>query len=328
MASDYYDILGVKRDASDDDIRRAYRKLARELHPDVNKAKDAAERFNRVNEAYETLSDPKKRANYDRFGTAEPGNFGFGGGGGPWAGRQRATSQGFAEEDLGSIFEEIFGASGGPRGAGFGGPFGGGSASQAGQGPRRGGGRARRRSAKGQDLHHDIHISFMTAVKGGAESIRFRREGAERTVEITIPPGVEDEQKLRVRGEGEPTQSGPRGDLIVTVHVGKHPYFKRDGLNIELDLPVTIAEASLGVTVDVPLLKGSAEVKVPPGAASGRRLRIRGQGINPGKGKTPGDFLAIVKVIPPEKPDAETKSLLEQLAERLPDVRTGEPWQR
>jgi DnaJ-class molecular chaperone len=335
-ASDYYNVLGVSRSASEDEIRRAYRKLARELHPDVNKAPDAAERFNKVNEAYEVLSDPEKRKNYDRFGTATPGEgFGGGPGGSPRGGTYSWTNVGggaggsspFGAEDIGSIFEEIFGV-GGRAGAGggspfgTGGPFGGGGAGGQRSTQARGRGRGQARAAaKGADRHETIQVTFITAALGGAETV----PGSTKPIEVTIPAGVDDGQKLRLRGEGEPGRgAAPAGDLIVTVRVGKHPHFRREGLDVLIDLPVSIAEATLGVTVDVPLLKGRADVRVPPGCPSGQRLRIKGRGIT-----TPdrtGDFYAVVKIVPPNVQDEQTKRLVESLAARLPSTRTGEPW--
>jgi len=319
MAKDYYELLGVSRGASEEEIRRAYRKLARELHPDVNKGADAAERFNRVNEAYEVLSDTEKRSNYDRFGTAEPGPFaggggggGFGGGGGGWPGGGRTMH--VDAEEVGSIFEEIFGGGGG---FGGGGPFGGVGGARGGvrgRGPAGGG-----RSAKPRDVTTELTVSFMTAVSGGKETIRVRGEdGRERSLEVTVPAGVEDGQKLRVRG------GAGRGDVLVTVRVGKHPWFRREGRDVFLDVPVTIAEAALGVGVEVPLLKGTAEVRVPAGASSGRKLRIPGRGIVTSKGA--GDFYAVVKVVAPASMDAETRGLVERLGERLDDPRRGGPW--
>jgi len=331
-AKDYYDVLGVSRSASAEDIRRAYRKLARELHPDVNKAADAAERFNRVNEAYEVLSDPEKRKNYDRFGTATPGGFeGFGGGGGRaggatynWSSVGGGGSSPFGAEDLGSVFEEIFGV-GGRAGSPFGGASGPFSGSAAGRstgqrGRGRGGTRA---TSRGGDRHETVQVSFMTAALGGVETVA----GASKPIELKIPAGAEDGQKLRVRGEGSPGLggAGSAGDLIVTLRVGKHPYFRRDGLDVLIDLPVSIAEATLGVTVEVPLLKGKAEVRVPEACASGQRLRIKGRGVDAG-GAGKGDFLAVVKIVPPKAMDEETRRMLAGLGERIGSPRDGRPW--
>jgi DnaJ-class molecular chaperone len=321
---DYYQTLGVPRGASDDEIKRAYRKLARELHPDVNKAPDAAERFNAVNEAYEVLSDAEKRQNYDRFGTADPGPFAGGGGGRPggtysWTnvgGSGGGGAAGFDAGDLGAMFEEIFGVRGGSPGGGFGGAAGGG---QGARGRARGGTRA---GVRGEDRQTSVTVSFMTAALGGTETVHL--DG--KRIELSIPAGVEDGTKLRVKGEGRPGRGGaPAGDLIVAVRVGAHPHFTRDGLDVSIEVPITIAEATLGVEVDVPMLKGSATLTIPPGSVSGKRLRLRGKGIARKEGKS-GDFYAVVKIVPPAKPDEAVREALERLRPRLGDPRSGPPW--
>lgn len=343
MASkrDYYDILGVSRRASEDDIKRAYRKLAREYHPDVNKAESAAARFAEISEAYEVLSDAEKRSHYDQFGhaaSAYPGGGGarpsgtytwsnVGGGGG-------SGGAGFDPDDIGSIFEEVFGV-GGRSAAGS--PFG---SSPGARG--RAGARARSRPARGEDITVDLHITFMTAVKGGTESVKVQRGGASQTIDIVVPPGIEDGKKLRVRGAGHPARGGATtggsGDLIATIHIGKHPYFKRDPANpldILIDLPLTIAEATLGTTVNVPLLKGSVDLTVPAGCTSGQRLRVRGHGIcdttKAAKlGGTPptGDFYAIIKIVAPEPSQLSPsdKETLRDMAKRLPNPRMDSPY--
>ena len=314
---DHYDVLGVKRSATQDDIKRAYRKLARELHPDVSKVPDAEKRFNEVTEAYEVLSDPERRRVYDQFGHAGVA------GGDPFA-RGRASGSGGARqahytwsniggrpgpggnvgaEDVGAIFEEIFGASMHDS------PF---------AAPPRG---TPRQRAKPREFTHEVTVTFMTAVNGGTEQVRFSSSGETKTIDVAIPAGVADGQKLRVR------QAAGAADMIITVSVGKHPYFYREDkpLDLLIDVPITIAEAALGASVTVPLLKGSVELTIPPGTSSGTRLRIKGHGIKPKRGD-PGDLFAIVKIVPPEALDEKTKSLLEQLAGALKSPRTGAPW--
>ncbi|MFU8830311.1 MAG: DnaJ domain-containing protein, partial [Phycisphaerales bacterium] len=261
---DYYEVLGLPRTATEDDVKKAYRRLAREYHPDVNKSEGAEKRFSEISEAYEVLSDAAKRSKYDQFGHSGPAGFGGGYGSRPggtytWSNVGGSTgsagsggAQGFDPDDIGSIFEEVFGV-GGRSNAGS--SFGGRRASTA---------RARSRPARGEDITLDLHVTFMTAVKGGTESVRIQRGGVSQTIDITVPPGIEDGKKLRIRGAGHPAKSGVTtgvaGDLIATVHIGKHPHFRRDParpLDILIDLPLTIAEATLGTTVNVPLLKGS-----------------------------------------------------------------------
>lgn len=334
---DYYEILGVPRAATADDIKRAYRKLAREYHPDVNKSEGADKRFAEISEAYEVLSDESKRSKYDQFGHAGDPGFGSGYAGRPggtytWSnvGGSATAPGGFDPDDIGSIFEEVFGVGGQSAG---GSPF----------GPRgRSTARARSRSMRGEDITADLHITFMTAVRGGTESVRIQRGGSAQTIDITVPPGIEDGKKLRVRGSGHPARgagaSGLSGDLIVTVHVGNHPYFRREPgkpLDILIDLPLTITEAVFGTTVNVPLLKGSVDLTVPPGCVSGQRLRVRGHGIvdttkAAKRGGTPptGDFYAVIKIVAPNptqlsEPD---RQLLSTLGSRLPSPRTGSPY--
>jgi DnaJ-class molecular chaperone len=239
-------------------------------------------------------------------------------------------------EEIGSIFEEIFGGGGGMGGGGGGvGGFGGGPFGGAAGGARSGArvrGHGYARQARGQDIKRELSVTFMTAVKGGKETIRVRGDdGRERSIEVTVPAGVEDGQKLRIKGEGMGGEGmgggggrGGRGDVIVTVRVGKHPWFRREGRDVYLDVPVTIAEAALGVTVEVPLLKGSAEVGVPAGAVSGRKLRIPGRGIVTSAGA--GDFYAVVKIVPPSEMDGETRALVEELRGRLENPRRGGAW--
>jgi len=317
---DLYDVLGVPRTASADEIRRAHRRLVRELHPDVNKAPDAAERFAEVQEAYEILSDQEKRKQYDQFGFAafdaeatQSSHRGRSGGtytwssvGGPGFG---GATEGFDAEDISSIFEEFFGA----RRSGFGG-----------EGFHE---RVRARPQRGRDLRVQTTVSFYTAAHGGVESLSLKRGGAQQTIEVKIPRGIADGATLRIAGKGEPGRNGgPPGDLLLTVRVAPHPLFRRDGLDVSLDLPLTIAEAALGATVSVPTPLGErVELKVPAGTSSGAKLRLRGKGLEDAQGRR-GDLYAVVKIVAPKQLDEEDRQALERLGRKLPNPRTGAGW--
>jgi molecular chaperone DnaJ len=309
---DFYAILGVPQDADQAAIKKAYRKLARAHHPDQNAGDAAAEqRFKDIGEANSVLSDPEKRREYDavrqmarggaRFTAGGPGGgaggfddvfstmFGGGGrGGGP---RVRYSTGGGAEPSLEDILGGMFGAGAGPAygGAGFRAP----------QGPR-----------KGADLTARTSLSFRDAVEGATVTLGTTGGGQ---ITTRIPAGVKDGQKIRLRGKGQPGESGaPAGDLILTVTVEKHPVFGREGDNLTIDLPVTFAEATLGATVAVPTLDGSAvKVRVAPGTPSGRVLRIKGRGV-PVKGK-PGDLMAKVSVVVPQRLSDEAMAAVETL---------------
>jgi curved DNA-binding protein len=306
MASrDFYDILGVGRKASPDEIKSAYRKLARQLHPDVNKASDAQKKFTEVQNAYDVLSDEKKRGMYDQFGSAafESGasqEAASRAGRGPsytWSnvggrgGSGANPNMGFDPEDLGSIFESMFGGGAGPT-------------------PRSGGGGSRRKAhSKRHAPEHEpeaapsvreLHVEFMTAARGGPVSVRVGDGPEARTIEVRIPAGIETGGQLRVRAA-----SGGGGDIIFTVMPQSHRYFRRGehedlgkGLDLYIDVPVSIAEATLGAQVSVPTLEGTVELAIPSGSPSGRRLRLRGLGIVDGQGRK-GDLYAIVKIVPP-----------------------------
>lgn len=333
---DYYEVLGVGRGASTDEIRSAYRKLARKFHPDVNKAPDAAKKFAEVQEAYDVLSDAEKRKAYDRFGHAGVGvgpagagaaGWGGVGGAGPRGRTVWTSSRGTGAEDLSDIFEEIFGhrrAGAGPRAGAS--PFGFGVGREAGT-----------RTApaeRGQDREHTITITFMTAALGGTEQLRFTVDGTSSTLNVKIPPGVDSGAKLRIKGKGQPSPfGGPAGDLILTIEVGKHPYFRREGLDLLVDVPITIAEAVLGTTVEVPLLGGATDaarsitIKVPPGASSGQKLRVRGKGLRDAKGTT-GDYFAVILIVAPKAGDLSEngRKMVAELALELKNPRESAPY--
>lgn len=296
---DHYEVLGVSRSASAEEIRSAHRRLARQHHPDLNKEAGSAERFNEIQRAYEILSDPEKRKKYDQFGDAafDPAA-GGGQGGTNW--------QEMDPDSMRDIFGDIFGDA-----------FGGGSRRTRTRPPR---------PTAGPDRDFEISIGFATAALGGTEQLRLRGSDAVETIDVRIPAGVADGAKLRVRGRGEPGQhGGPRGDLILTVRIGAHPWFTRDGLDLAVEIPITIAEAALGATIEVPLLQGSAHLKVPPGTSSGARLRLRGKGITDSKGKS-GDLHAVIAIAAPKDLSESDRASLTDLSTRLGDPRAGKPW--
>ncbi len=316
---DYYATLEVDRKATAEEIRKAYRRLARKYHPDVNKSPDAATRFAAVQEAYEVLSDASKRKAYDQFGRdgvkVGQGPGGFGG----W-------DVGFGRggvDDLSSIFEEMFGGAG-PFGGGR--PFGRSTSTGAQRSTAREARRARAEpAARGADVRETLQVSFMTAALGGKEELRRSTpgSGAGKTISVKIPAGIESGTQLRVKGAGAP--GDPTGDLILAVAVGEHPYFRRQGLDLYIDVPITIAEAALGTKVDVPLLEGSVEIAVPPGTGSGQKLRVRGKGIRDTRGRQ-GDFYAVVQIAAPCGLSARGREILEELQGELQNPRDSAPW--
>ena len=309
---DYYDVLGVSRSASEDEIRSAHRKLARKLHPDINKEADAAERFSEVQEAYDVLSDAEKRQQYDQFGHA-----GLGGGGGPGPAGGGGGWSNVDPESFEDIFGEVFGGRrrGGSSGFGdFGETFGVGAG-------------ARARPVKGQDVEHELDVGFAAAAFGGTERLRMSdASGEPQTIDVKIPAGTADGSKLRVRDKGMPGRNGgPAGDLILKIKVGAHPWFKRDGLDLSLTVPISITEAALGGSVKVPLLKGTATLKIPPGMRSGGRLRLKGKGIENASGKS-GDLHAVIEIVAPGELQEADREALAEIGSRLPNPRADVPW--
>jgi DnaJ-class molecular chaperone len=296
---DLYQQLGVKRGASEAEIKKAYRSLAKQLHPDRNTDNPkAAERFAQVTRAYDLLSDKDKRARYDRGEIDEDGNprmpfgSGFGGGG---AGPRPRAGEGFEgypggfsgdAADLSDLFEGLFGAaSGGRRGAGSGGPFG-------------GFGRARP-PQKGADVAYRLKVPFVDAAT--LKEQRVTLSGG-RTIDLKLPKGVEDSTKIRLAGQGQEGPGG-RGDAIVTIEIAPHPFFVRDGSNIRLTLPVTLKEAVLGAKVKVPTPEGPVMLTIPKGSTSGKLLRIKGRGFTTKDGHR-GDLLVQLAVDAPKDDEA------------------------
>ena len=286
---DYYEVLGVPRDASSDDIRRAYRKLARQYHPDINHESDAEERFKEVGEAYDVLSDPEKRELYDRLGD-----------------RQRAGGEAPDMAD----FEDLFGRAGfGPDarvefGEGglsdlFGRLFGDGAGVSDG-GPLR-----------GRDHEAVLELSLEEALAGGRR--RFSLDG-EGSFEVNIPAAVREGQRIRIAGKGAAGRGGgPAGDLYLLVRLKPHRRFRREGEDLQVDLRVTPWEAALGATVPVRTLSGTAQVRVPAGSSSGRRLRLRDRGL-PTRDGGRGNLYATVQVAVPKELSDEERDLFEKLA--------------
>ncbi|MGV3608297.1 MAG: DnaJ C-terminal domain-containing protein [Planctomycetaceae bacterium] len=300
MSTDYYQVLGLSRGASADEIKKAYRKLAKKYHPDLNPDdKTAKAKFQEVQQAYDVLSDDKKRPLYDQFG---PG-FEQMGAGGPGAGQ---VPPGFD-------FSQMFG--GGGAGPGFGGfedilrQFTGGG------GEGTGGRRRRRSQMPGSDLRTVSEIPFQTSITGGEISIRLTRDGKPETLSIKVPAGIESGKVIRLRGQGEPSPSGgPAGDLLVEIAVARHPYYVREGNNLIVKLPVTIGEAALGGKVDVPTPWGVITLSVPAGTSSGKRIRAKGYGVRLKDG-TSGDLYAEVQLVIPKTLDEESQKLIKQLEE-------------
>jgi DnaJ-class molecular chaperone len=280
MASDPYSTLGVARGASEADVKKAYRKLAKELHPDTNKDnKAASERFSRVTAAYDLLSDKDKRARFDRGEIDGDGNpampFGFGGSGG--SGGPRPGAGGFEFNtgggDFGDIFEGLFGGARG-RGGGFGGR---------GAPP-----------AKGANVPYRLVVPFIDAASGKTQRVTLA-DG--KTIDVKLPGGVEHGTQMRLSGKGEAGPAGA-GDAIVTIEIGKHPFFRRDGDAVRLDLPVTLSEAVLGGPVRVPTVDGPVMLNVPADTSSGQTLRLKGKGFT-GKTGVRGDQLVTIEIVIP-----------------------------
>jgi molecular chaperone DnaJ len=303
---DFYKVLGVSKDVPDAELKKVYRKLARQFHPDSNPDDAKAEaRFKEISEAYSVLSDKDQRAEYDqiramgsgaRFTAGGPGGAGgfedvFGGMFG--GARPGAGSYSYQQTGPGG-FEDILGM------------FGGGA---------QGFGRQPRGPMKGQDISASTTLDFLTAVRGDTVSLQ-TPEG--KTVKVKIPAGVADGQKIKVRGKGHPSPNGgANGDIVLTVKVRKHPVFEREGLNLRVQLPVTFIEAALGATIEVPTLGGEpVKLKVAPGTPSGRVLRVKGRGVQSSKGT--GDLLAVVQVVVPSHLEGKAKEALEAFAEVEP----------
>ncbi len=310
---DYYKILGVARGATADEIKKAYRRLARKFHPDVSKEKDAEARFKEVQEAYEVLKDTEKRAAYDQLGSnwqqgqqfRPPPDWASGF---EFRGRPAGAQQDGFEGGFSDFFSSLFGGMGG----GY---------SQGGfsQGPAAG---ARRRA--GRDSHARIDIDLEEAFQGGTRTFELQRpqssadgtvEMRAHTVKVTIPRGVTTGQRLRLTGQGEAAPGGGRaGDLYLEIHIRPHAIFHLDGRDITLTLPIAPWEAALGGPVTVPTLGGSVEMRIPAGSQSERKLRLRGRGL---PGEPPGDQVVQLRIVVPPADTPEAKSLYERMRSEL-----------
>jgi curved DNA-binding protein len=303
---DYYETLGVARTASDADIKKAFRKLAREFHPDVAKDKKRAEeKFKEINEAYEVLSDPAKRKKYDELGAnwksgAEfrppPGWEQFTGRRGAGGGGQTHEFN-FGGTGFSDFFEQLFGSMG-----------------------RGGFGRAAYAeedlAERGRDIEGDILVTLEEALRGSVRSVSVRHNSRTDTYQVKIPPGVIEGQKLRVAGRGEAGSGGAgAGDLFLRVRLAKHPDLEVDGHNLIYEAELAPWEAVLGANISVPTLEGRVNIKVPAGTQTGQKLRVRGRGL-PQRGGGPGDLIVVAKVEVPTQVSDEERKLWEQLAKQ------------
>jgi DnaJ-class molecular chaperone len=333
---DYYDILGVPRGAPADEIKKAHRRLVRQYHPDANKNNpQAEEKFKEVQEAYDVLSDSQKRANYDQFGFAgvgAPGGGGRGPGADPFEAFRRAQQQrgghrgprewnagpnvsveDFDIGDLGDLFEQFFG-----------GARGGGAGARPGARPGAARGRPQPAPAQSADVEHAVTITFEQAARGTTLPIQINRDGRLETIDVKIPPGVKEGSRVRLKGKGAHANGAP-GDLYIITHVSPHPYFKRDDMDVHLDVPISLYEALAGTKVTVPTLDGPVTITIPPGTGSHAKLRIRGRGIE--RSGTRGDQLVITKLVVPRHLTDDERQSLESLAQKHPvDPRADVPW--
>jgi DnaJ-class molecular chaperone len=292
MAEDLYSVLGVAKTASAADITKAYRKLAKKLHPDLNPGDKAAEeKFKQITAAYDIIGDEEKRGRYDRgeidaSGQERPQQRYYREYAGGEEGARYRSTAGF--EDIGAfsdLFGDLFGERGGVRGAAGG----------------------RRFSMRGQDAHYRLDVDFLDAVNGTKTRITLPDGG---TLDVTIPPGVTDGQVLRLKGKGNPGMGeGEPGDALIEIAVRPHPVFKREGDDILVEVPITFDEAVLGGKVQVPTITGRVSVTVPPGANAGQTLRLKGRGIK--RGSKTGDQLVKLSVVMPERIDDELKRFAE-----------------
>ncbi len=306
-AEDYYKTLGVSKSASEEEIQKAYRKLARKYHPDLHADESdrdqekAKQNFQKVQQAYDVLSDKKKRGMYDQLGPdfEQMGGTPYGPQGNPFGGRGRGG--GGMDIDLSSIF----GGGGGGGGAGFEQIF------------RQMGGRGAapqqtRAPEKPDPIEQEITVPFATSILGGEHQVSFQRtNGKIETISVKIPAGIEHGKKIRLRGQGAESYTGQRGDMMIVVKVAPHPNYRRKGLNLLLTVPITLAEAALGAKVDVPTPHGTVTLTVPTGTSSGKSLRLKGMGVLAGDKK--GDLIAELQVTLPDELTEDDEKLIRQL---------------
>jgi DnaJ-class molecular chaperone len=294
MSDDLYQVLGVGRTASQDEIKKRYRALAKELHPDLNPGKpDIEERFKQITAAYDILSDPERRGRYDRgeidaSGQERPEQRFYREYAEDPSATRFYTREGFGdEESLHAFFSDLFGRGG--RGEGM------------------------RMRARGADVSYTLPVDFLEAAKGAKKRVTVG--GDQHTIDLTVPAGVRDRQTLRLKGQGMPGfEGGPAGDAYVEVHIQPHAFFERKDNDIHVELPVSLAEAVLGGRIQVPTIDGPVSMTVPKGSNTGATLRLRGKGIVDPKSRQRGDQYVHLKVVLPKSPDAELEKLVEQWA--------------
>jgi DnaJ-class molecular chaperone len=299
---DPYVVLGVAKSAGADEVKRAFRRLAKKFHPDQNRSDPKAkEKFAEANAAYEILGDEKKRAQFDRGEIDAEGKPRFQGFEGFGAGRPGFEHFEFSTDFAGGrrrhggidptdIFSELFGA----------------------RGP---GQRSQPRSERGEDVAASVTITLAEAVLGGEARVTLPNG---RTLEVRVPAGIEDGKSIRLKGQGRAGSRGaPAGDAIVTVRVARHPFLRVDGRDLRLDLPLTLYEAVLGAKIKVPTLAGTVELVVPPGSNGGQTLRLRGKGIA-AQGQPPGDLLVTLRIVLPDKADGDLEGLMRHWARERP----------
>ena len=286
---DYYAVLGVSREAKAEEIKKAYRKLARQYHPDVNPGnKSAEEKFKQISEAFDVLSDEKKRGIYDRFGYYSdqlPEEAASGAG---------FDSSRFDTANFQDVFSEIFSNIRGRASTAY------------------------TQASRGADIEQPIEISFDDAMRGMTVNLDIERNGGREKIAVKVPAGVDTGSRIRVSGKGQPGAfGGPPGDLFIITNVGTHPYFKRKGDNIYCVIPITVPEAALGARIEVPTIDGKARLRVPPGTPSGQQFRLRERGVPSLRGGgVRGDQYVEVKIVLPKVISEETKELLQQYAKK------------
>jgi curved DNA-binding protein len=304
---DYYEIMGVERDATQDEIKRAYRKLARKYHPDVSKEADAEQMFKQVGEAYEVLKDPEKRVAYDQLGKG--GAAGAGGEGFTpppnWDAGFEFSGGGFTEGDsdaYSDFFESLFG-----------------------QEAKQAQGQQRSYRMRGEDHHAKVLIDLEDAYNGATRTITLQAPEVDaqghvhtrdRTLNVKIPKGIRQGQKIRLNGQGSPGMgNGPAGDLYLEIEFKAHPFYRVENRDLYLDLPIAPWEAALGATVKAPTPAGVIDLKIPAGSASGRKMRLKGRGI---PGKEPGDIYVLLRIELPAADSGKAKALYEKMQQELP----------
>jgi len=305
--NDYYKTLGVNRDASLDEIKKAYRQLARKYHPDFNKGdKNAESKFKDISEAYAVISNPEARKQYDQFGH-------MGGG-------QQARGFDFSGFDFGDFFQAF-----GREGRGFEDLRGGGAFSGFGDmfadifGGRASAGRRQGGFAPGQDLLYELELNLVDAARGTSTHVTLNTPTGQEGITVKIPAGVRTGSKVRVTGKGAKGIGGaPAGNLYMVIKVRKHPFFDRRGHNLHCELPVTVGEAALGAKIHVPTIEGSTTMTLPPGTQGGQKFRLKGKGIQRLKGEGRGDLYVTVRIVLPRTPDEKSKELISEFETRNP----------